>query len=160
MWTLFWDMSSGGGSKEKWDKIYIELPQAEAEVYFYNRFGHNPNRVSCTCCGPDYTISEDESLKQLSGFHRNAECTETKTDPDTGLYLNDDPNSGLYLDPGEDPPEGYKIDDTFSMYREHRKFISVEDYKKLDSVLVVPKEEIDSSMCTGEVPEQGYVWRD
>ena len=29
MWTLFWDMHSGGGSKEKWTMIYIEAPEDE-----------------------------------------------------------------------------------------------------------------------------------
>lgn len=70
MWTLFWDMNSGGGRKEKWPQIYIEAPEDEAKVIFYNRFGHNPERVTCTCCGQDYSISSDRSLEQLSAFHR------------------------------------------------------------------------------------------
>lgn len=70
MWTLLWDMHSGGSQKEKWAKIYIEAPEEEAKIIFYNRFGHNPERVSCTCCGSDYSISSDEDLKQLSGYHR------------------------------------------------------------------------------------------
>lgn len=37
MWTEFWDMHSGGGQKEKWAKIYIEAPEEEARVIFYNR---------------------------------------------------------------------------------------------------------------------------
>ena len=46
MWTHFWDMSSGGGRKENWKHIYIEAAESEAIVIFYNRFGHNPNRVT------------------------------------------------------------------------------------------------------------------
>ena len=45
MWTHFWDMHSGGGQKEKFGHCYIEAPENEAKVIFYNRFGHNPERV-------------------------------------------------------------------------------------------------------------------
>lgn len=62
-WTRFHDMRSGGNLKENYNYIYIEAPQSEAEVIFYNRFGHNPNRVSCTCCGEDYAIEEYDSLE-------------------------------------------------------------------------------------------------
>lgn len=63
--TKFEDMHSGGGAKEKWETIVIEAPQTEAEVIFQNRFGHNPNRVTCTCCGSDYSIQEYDS-KELA----------------------------------------------------------------------------------------------
>jgi hypothetical protein len=70
-WTLFWDMHSGGGTKEPpYEKIYIEAPEKEAVIIFYNRFSHNPHRVTCACCGPDYSISEDESLEEKSSYHR------------------------------------------------------------------------------------------
>jgi len=67
------DMSSGGGEKEKWAYIYIEAPEDEAIVIFYNRFGHSPNRVTCTCCGSDYSINEGETVEQLSAYERG--CT-------------------------------------------------------------------------------------
>ena len=70
-WTQFWDMHSGGGSKEQWDKIFIEAPEAEAKAVFYNRFGHVADRVSCTCCGEDYSVSECETLADATAFHRN-----------------------------------------------------------------------------------------
>lgn len=70
-WTKFNDMHSGGGQKEDFDCCYIEAPQAQAEVIFYNRFGHSPNRVTCTCCGEDYSVSESENLKQATGYERN-----------------------------------------------------------------------------------------
>ena len=45
-WTNFHDMYSGGGLKEKpYTYIYIEAPEVEARTIFYNRFGHNPDRV-------------------------------------------------------------------------------------------------------------------
>ena len=78
MWTKFWDMHSGGSQKEKWDKIYIEAPEDEAALIFYNRFGHNPHRVTCTCCGSDYSIDSHESLAQLTGFQRNCAYDKNK----------------------------------------------------------------------------------
>lgn len=70
MWTRFMDMHSGGGSKEKHEYIYIEAPEDEAKVILFNRFGHNPERVSCTCCGEDYSISDAETLEQLTAYDR------------------------------------------------------------------------------------------
>lgn len=78
MWTHFWDMHSGGGQKEKWGHIYIEAPEKEAVVIFYNRFGHNPNRVSCTCCGDDYSIDSGKSLEQLTGYDRGCKFRKRK----------------------------------------------------------------------------------
>lgn len=69
-WTNFWDMHSGGKQKEKFAQCYIEAPEPEAKVIFYNRFGHNPERVTCTCCGEDYSISEHKTLGQASGYQR------------------------------------------------------------------------------------------
>lgn len=70
MWTQFYDMNSGGGQKEKWSIICIELPEETAKVYFYNRFGHSPNRVSCTCCGEDYSTSTGDTLEDLTHWER------------------------------------------------------------------------------------------
>lgn len=73
MWTHFMDMHSGGGSKEKWQHIYIEADEKQAKVVFYNRFGHNPERVTCACCGDDYSISEYDSLEQATGYQRGCD---------------------------------------------------------------------------------------
>lgn len=63
-WTRFYDMCSGGGIKESpYEYIYIEAPEEQAKIIFYNKFGHNPERVSCTCCGSDYSISKYSSLE-------------------------------------------------------------------------------------------------
>lgn len=70
MWTEFWDMHSGGRAKESWEHIYIEAPEDEARVIFYNRFGHNPERVSCTCCGDDYAIYEYGTLEEATEYQR------------------------------------------------------------------------------------------
>lgn len=68
--TKFWDMHSGGSQKLGWDKIYIEAPEDEAIRVFYSRFGRNPYRVTCTCCGEDYSISEHADLEEASVYHR------------------------------------------------------------------------------------------
>ena len=66
MWTLFYDMHSGGGAKEDWESIFIESgSEEEARRIFYNKFGHNPDRVTCTCCGNDYSIDSEDTLKEL-----------------------------------------------------------------------------------------------
>ena len=77
MWTQFWDMNSGGGRKEDFGMCYIEAPVDEARIIFYNRFGHNPDRVSCTCCGADYSIDESESLEQATGYDRGCDYDDT-----------------------------------------------------------------------------------
>ncbi len=137
-WTLFSDMHSGGGAKEKQDKIYIEAPQAEAEVIFYNRFGHSPHRVSCTCCGSDYSISEDASLAQLSGYHRHCEH-----DKKTNAFIEADDTSLLKY--------GAK---------EPTKHIPLKEYVKLPTVLVIYAKDIKPDERIGSVPRQGYVWQD
>ncbi len=70
MWTQFYDMHSGGGQKEEWNKIYIEAPKEQAKIIFYNRFGHNPEKVTCTCCGDDYSISEYKTLGKATEYER------------------------------------------------------------------------------------------
>ena len=113
MWTLFWDMHSGGDQKEKWSHIYIEAPRQEAEIVFYNRFGHNPNRVTCTCCGEDYSISEDDDLEAMTLFHRGGflerkpKCTleKYKAQPDVLFISAADINPEERV--GELPQQGY-----------------------------------------------------
>ena len=70
MFTRFMDMHSGGGQKEDHAYIYIEAPEQEAKLVFYNRFGHSPDRVSCTCCGPDYSIDDADTLEMSSAYDR------------------------------------------------------------------------------------------
>lgn len=75
-WTRFWDMHSGGKQKEPWHYIFIETSQEEAQRVFYAKFGHNPNRITCTCCGEDYSIDEEETLENITGFYRHCQITE------------------------------------------------------------------------------------
>jgi hypothetical protein len=163
-WTQFWDMHSGGGQKEeKWSMIYIEAPIDEAKVIFYNRFGHNPERVTCTCCGEDYSISESKWFSQLSGFHRGCRNLVTPRDEKTGLFINQSENEEFqkhhYLEEGEDPPKGFKVEEGSYGSRLHT-YLSCDEYSKKEGVLVIRKEEISDDQRRGYVPEQGYVWVD
>ena len=91
-WTSFWDMHSGGGCKESpYEKIYIEAPEDEAIVIFYNKFGHNPHRVTCTCCGEDYSIDESDSLGHATAYHRGCKWDKSKKsyDVDSGMAISD-----------------------------------------------------------------------
>lgn len=84
-------MHSGGGTKEApYEIIYIEADEEQAKVIFYNRFKHNPERVTCTCCGGDYSISSEESLEQLTAFHR-----ELKYNRETRLYFETDSSTSM-----------------------------------------------------------------
>lgn len=133
-WTHFMDMHSGGSQKEAYAHIYIEAPEEEAKIIFYNRFGDNPERVTCTCCGDDYSISEDESLDQLTAFNRNCAYDNTEhkwiEEPDTQY-------------------NGSK-----------KKLIPLEAYIHQEDVLVIKADEIKSEERTGTIPQQGYVWID
>lgn len=127
-WTGFWDMHSGGGQKLKWARIYIEAPETEARVIFQNRFDRNPERVTCTCCGEDYSITESTSLAQSTGYARGCDYNDV-----THLYI--------------ERPGKYS-----SKYR------TLEEYEKDDSVLIVRKESILPRERKGTLAREGYVW--
>lgn len=130
MFVQFWDMHSGGGIKEPpYSDIYIEADSEDiAKVIFYNRFGHNPDRVTCACCGEDYSISSDESLEQITGFHRNCKY---------------DNNNKKYIEERD---------------RDYKEYLSLEEYSKSPNVKIIYKDEIKEEEKIGEVPRQGYVW--
>jgi hypothetical protein len=129
-WTQFWDMHSGGGLKEPWARIYIQAPEAEARVIFYNRFGHSPDRVSCTCCGEDYSVDQAESLSRATAYHRN--CKWSK-------------EANGYVEQADADYESY---------------LTLAAYMASDDVLVIPASEIKPDERKGDVPRQGYVWQD
>ena len=132
MWTKFMDMYSGGGQKEKWQYIYIEAPEDKAIKIFYNRFGHNPNRVTCTCCGEDYSISSAETLEKVTAFNRNCNWAED------GNTIIEQQNTKFSLG----------------------KYMTLEEYCKNENILIIRKEEITDEECNVDVPKQGYVWMD
>jgi hypothetical protein len=154
MWTKFWDMHSGGGQKAKWAMIYIEAPETEAKTIFYNRFGHNPDRVSCTCCGSDYSISESESLEDLTGYHRG--CDYAYINKKTGKEI---PESEAFIS-GKGVKRGYigrYVERPNEKYT-FKSYVTLEDYEKQPDVLVIRAAEIKASEREGEVPDEGYVW--
>lgn len=133
-WTRFMDMHSGGGTKEPpYEYVYIEAPEKEAIKIFFNRFKHNPSRVTCTCCGDDYSISEEESLQQATAHERDCNYRD-------GKYV-------------EEPKTSTYSDHVWTL-------TTLEDYLKKETVLVIRKEDIKPEERFGFVPEQGYVWRD
>jgi hypothetical protein len=136
MWTRFMDMHSGGGCKENGaEYIYIEAPEKEAISIFYAKFGHNPNRVSCTCCGEDYSISESESFEKASAYDRGCLYVEPLKDPKTHRYLHDDLNA-RYYEKGEPIPKGYTLRTGWNKYQ------TVEQYKKQKAVLILGVKDI------------------
>lgn len=140
MWTQFWDMNSGGGQKEKWSNIFIEAPQDEAEELFYRIFGHDPNNVTCQCCGEDYSIDNDESLNQLTGYHRG--CDYVYKRPDGSVCSHNEA-----WQHGEGLKEGYwhgYIEEQ-SKERSYKKYQTIEDYINEPKVLVIFKHEIEEA---------------
>lgn len=134
MWTLFMDMHSGGRTKEPpYEYIFIEAGEDEAKVIFYNRFKHNPERVTCTCCGSDYSISSKEDLAQLTGYFRNC-CWDAKS-------------------------KGY-VEKPDRKYDNEKEIIPLEDFIKEASVLVINANDISPQERVGRVPKQGYQWVD
>ena len=143
-WTHFRDMHSGGGTKvDGYQHIYIEAPEDEATEEFRQRFNRDPMNVTCQCCGPDYSIDEWPSLKQATGYERNCRNIKTPKDED-GRYMNYLPEvrENYYLEPDEEPPEGFVVDDKFSPFGDH---IPLDEYVEQDDVLVIEAGEIERS---------------
>ena len=157
MWTQFMDMHSGGGTKEPpYQYIYIEAPEEEAKIIFYNRFGHNPERVTCTCCGDDYSITESDTLERATAYERGCDYAYYRHD---GTECDKDEAWKI----GKGLAKGYK-----SGYAERasktafswNKFCSLKDYKKKKDVLIIPAHKIKKEERKGTIPSQGYVWVD
>lgn len=152
MWTQFWDMNSGGKQKEKWSKIYIEAPEEEAKIIFYNRFRHNPERVTCTCCGEDYAISSSEKLEQETGFHRNCKYG----------YVNskgEEVPKREAVEVGEwKPKEGYSQEWLETKGEYSQDYMTLEEYIKSDDAHFIFADDISEDKRHGDVPNEGYVW--
>lgn len=134
-WTRFYDMSSGGGQKEAFKLCFIEADSETAAVIFYNRFGHSPDRVTCTCCGPDYSYDDERGdLAEASAYDRG--CRNVKQGDDW-----------VYLEEGD--PE-----------RSWSPYVPLDEFVKRDDVMVIRAEDITDEDRRGSVPAQGYVWVD
>ena len=131
-WTRFNDMYSGGSRKEEFEIIYIQAPEEEAEIIFYNRFGHSPKRITCTCCGPDYSYAnysdEKITLKDITLYDRNR--------------MLDENNNEIPLIDGH---HHFDLQSYLLLARE-KKFMIIYDKD------ILPEERI------GTLPLQGYVW--
>jgi hypothetical protein len=154
-WTQFWDMHSGGRQKEDYSQIYIEAPENEAKIIFYNRFGHNPSRVSCTCCGDDYSISEGDSLEQITGYQRGCDFAYFKNGKE--VTENEAWKIGKGLLKG---CESRYVERESPSKMSFNKFMSIEQYAKQKDVLIIYAKDINDEERKGHVPDQGYVWVD
>ena len=81
-WTHFFDMHSGGMAKlGDYDHVYIQLPEEKAIEFFYDKFGLQPDNVTCDCCGRDYSVTEGHTLEGLSSsFRKWGRCDGTLED--------------------------------------------------------------------------------
>lgn len=130
MWTKFWDMHSGGSQKLKWDRIYIEAPEAEAKSVFYAKFNRNADRVTCSCCGPDYTVDEGPDLCQLTAYDRGCRYDDTLK---------------KYVEEQRDQCASY---------------VSLAAFFGDKAVRFVYHDEIKDEERHVAVPESGYVWKE
>lgn len=76
VYTRFMDMHSGGGTKTDYKKIYIQAPEEEAITIFRREFGQDPGDVACNCCGPNFSVSECDSLAEATAYDRNVSIDE------------------------------------------------------------------------------------
>jgi hypothetical protein len=154
-WTRFMDMHSGGRTKvAPYEKIYIEAGEAEAKVIFYNRFGRNPDRVTCTCCGSDYSIDESETLADATGYDRGCafayKNTKGKEVPESEAWV-----SGKGIKKGY--TSGY-VERACTKYSFAKKYMTLAEYKKQPDVLIIHASEIKVEERKGHIPDEGYVW--
>jgi hypothetical protein len=156
-WTHFHDMHSGGGQKLDWPHIFIEAPQEEAELVFFHRFGRNPNRVTCTCCGPDYSISTSDDLAQATGFERG--CAYAYVMPD-GSEKSDDDWYALPIGERAAMNECGRYVERPSERFAFNQYCTLEDYMKRNDVTFIPASHIKPEERTGTLPDEGYVWVD
>lgn len=149
-WTRFMDMHSGGGLKEAAQYIYIQAPIDTAKVVFYNRFGHNPKRVTCTCCGEDYSISEEPTLEKATAYERG--CRYVYRDKD-GNEVDGRSRENWNR---KDLTHGYE--EQGDPARAWQKYVPLDEYLASGAALVIRENEIKPEERVGSVPEQGYVW--
>ncbi len=150
-WTLFWDMHSGGGQKEDAALIIIQAPKNEARVIFYNRFGHSADRVTCTCCGEDYVVNQEDILGQLVGFHLNWHWQDA-TGQDKGSYV-EEPCHGKW-----DTQRGKNFCTLVDWLTDPEHIINNAGGK--GNCWIILRNEIKVRETIGRVPRQGYVWVD
>jgi hypothetical protein len=78
--TRFMDMHSGGHLKTPYTHIYIDEPIGEAIRTFKELFKHDPDNVTCKCCGEDFIYEEYSSLEEATAYDRDCKWTGKKYD--------------------------------------------------------------------------------
>jgi hypothetical protein len=117
---------------------------------FYAVFGRNPNRVTCTCCGEDYSISGYADLAQATGYERHCEYVYRDahgTEVGGEKAWQRDGLTGSYED---------RMQTKYNS--ERRPSIPLDLYLTSGECKVVYANEITPEMLGVEPPEQGYVW--
>ncbi len=102
-WTEFSDMYSGGDPKLRETKIYIEAPEEIAAKVFTAIYGRNPRHVTCSCCGPDYGIIEDDTLEEATDYARKLSAQE-KTFYEKETYVRMKDLEGISIEEFEKQP--------------------------------------------------------
>ena len=85
--TRFMDMHSGGHQKTPFTHIYIDDPLEKAILTFKELFQHDPDNVTCTCCGTDFVYEEYDSLEEATAYDRGG-----KWFPNNGKYEQTEPD--------------------------------------------------------------------
>ena len=127
VWTQFMDMHSGGGSKLKWDYIYIEAPAGRAEEIFEEKFDRNPHNVTCDCCGSDYSVQEEKTLEQATGYHRRCEY---------------DSKLKKYVERQNTDMKEYYKGKEWKDYLKRNKHITIKEYEKQKNVLILRNKDL------------------
>lgn len=155
-WTRFMDMHSGGGQKLDWPYIAIQASEDEARRIFYGKFGRNPERVTCTCCGEDYSVSESPTLAEATAYDRNLRWVEDAR----GYAARSEPDflKGRYLEPGEDIPRGMSVSMWASRRGEGIAFAAFMRNPERHGYKLVTRGEITEADTANEPPAEGYVW--
>lgn len=78
--TRFLDMHSGGFLKTSYSHIYIDEPLGEAIKTFKEILKHDPDNITCDCCGTDFVYEEYESLDEATAYDRGCEWNIDKYD--------------------------------------------------------------------------------
>jgi hypothetical protein len=148
VWTRFMDMHSGGRQKEACEYIHIEAPQTEATVIFYNMFGHNPERISCSCCGPDYSIHTYPTLEDATAYDRG--CEYIREDVDRGSQFRQ-------VERDEVIPDGWRYEQP-DAERRFTRYQTLPEYLLNNGsfVRVIRAEDIKAADRYGVVPFQGH----
>lgn len=160
-WTLFWDMHSSGTTKvPPFNKIYIQAPKDIAERVFQAKFGRNPHRITCSCCGADYDVEDYATLEEASAYHRNCPWAAPNKPKDFASRSMQEQavwnstHQGRYLEAGEKLPRNWVMD----RYNDGKHAITLKEYLTHKDVKVIYANEITEEEKKTELHEEGYVW--